>query len=187
MNTYYTQDAIDRLPIITDKAAFVAYYFPILKEAIATKRAKPFLRSSGIPYSQIHQRVMGPFEGLDSEFYYTICSLNRKALENFRPHLTFELRNVNQYKWYYNRQEKRMNAVHDRLHASLQREFDIKRDSIMEDELILRGLHVNSFQSLKTDSMHYSCIYKHLDKNLSTVMSNYLVGTGYQYSGGSTY
>ena len=43
MNTYYTQQHIDSFPEITEVIAFNAYYYPILKELLATQRANHFL------------------------------------------------------------------------------------------------------------------------------------------------
>ena len=39
MNTYYSQYQVDIHPFITDKIAFNAYYFPVLKELLATQMA----------------------------------------------------------------------------------------------------------------------------------------------------
>jgi hypothetical protein len=52
MNTYYSQYQIDIHPIITDRIALNAYYFPVLKELLATQMAEPFLllRNSHLLY-----------------------------------------------------------------------------------------------------------------------------------------
>lgn len=187
MNSYYNQVHIDRLGEITDHAAYVAYYFPILKEVFATKRSLPFLKMTEVPFEEAERRVMGGFEGFDSAFCYSICSTNQGTLDRYRPHLTFELHAINKYRWIYNEKDQRFTTIHDSLNTSLTREFAIRFQTLMTDELSGCGLHANSFQTLKGCVVQYSNIYRHLEKNLSTVLSNYFLASNLQYSGGSTY
>ena len=187
MNTYYTQQHIDLLPEITDKAALNAYYYPILKEAIATKIAEPFIQTNGMSFSDVTTAIMGPFQGLNSDLYYTLCSTNKSILDSYRRHLTFEFNNINQLKWSYNAKESRFTTIHDQLHTSIQRDITKKYASALNQELSLRGLNANSFKSLKAVQVNHSCIYKHLESNLSTVVGNYHLASGFSYSGGSTY
>lgn len=187
MNTYYTQQHIDLLPEITDKNAINAYYYPILKEAIATKLAEPFIKTNGLPFNEVTNTVMGPFQGLNSDLYYTLCSTNQSVLDSYRRHLTFEFKNINQLKWSYNAKESRFITIHDNLHTSIQRDITKKYTSALNQELALCGLNANSFKSLKTAQVNHSCIYKHLERNLSTVFGNYHLASGFNYTGDSTY
>ena len=187
MNSYYNQSYLDRLGEITDPIAYVAYYFPILKEVFATNRSLPFVKLNEVSFEDAERRVMGPFEGFDSPFYYEMCSTNQGALDQFRPHLTFELRPINKYRWIYNEKEQRFTTIHDCLNTSLTRDFAVRFQTLMTDELSLYGLHANSFQTLKNCNLQYANIYHHLEKNLSTVMGNYFLASKLQYSGGSTY
>jgi hypothetical protein len=96
MNTYYSQQHVDTFPVITETIAFNAYYYPVLKEVLATQRALPFLQvDPSTTFDEVYQQVMGTFLGLDSVMYEQICRLNQGALDVYRRHLTFELRNVN--------------------------------------------------------------------------------------------
>jgi hypothetical protein len=187
MNSYYTQPYIDSLPEITEEIAYVAYYFPVLKEVIATGRAQPFLQTAGMAYDDVAAAVMGPFQGLDSPLYYQLCQINRDALENYRPHLTFELRNVNKYSWTFNANEKRFITIHDTLHTSIQRDLGNQYQSILQQELSLSNLNVYSFQSIKTELTSYQSIYKHLERNLSTVLGQYHLVSDLQFQGGDIY
>uniref|UniRef100_A0A6C0KRH8 Uncharacterized protein n=1 Tax=viral metagenome TaxID=1070528 RepID=A0A6C0KRH8_9ZZZZ len=184
MNTYYSQYHIDRCVTITDQVAYNAYYFPILKEAIATQMAQPFLKTNGISFSNLVQRILGPFEGLDSLFYYQICSTNQDVLDAYRPNLTFQLRNVNQYQWLYDDKNATFTTIHDTLHPSLRNEFTKTHTSILNQELAMNGLTSKSFQTLK-NNRSYTCVAKHLERNLSTVLGNYFFVSEYQYSGGA--
>lgn len=181
MNTYYTQQHIDSFLTITDKIAFNAYYFPILKEVFATHMAQPFIQTD-IPFDEVTQRILGVFEGLDSDFYYTLCSTNQGALDAYRPHLTFELRNINKYNWTHT--NGRFTILHDTLHTSIQRDITKNYNSNFAQELTLANLNDRSFQTIKTNAISYSAIYKHLESNLSSIFGSYHLATGYKYNGG---
>ena len=187
MNTYYTQQHIDSFSEITEVIAFNAYYFPILKELIATKRAQPFLNTGTLTYFAVMNAVMGPFEGLASELYYNIGQLNQNTLDIFRRTLTFELRNINKYQWNYNDAKRQFTTLHDSLHTSLYNDIQKSFQTISNQELAAEDLNANSFKMLKTNLMQYNCIYKHLETNLSTVFSGYHLVSGFQYQGGSQY
>jgi hypothetical protein len=185
MNTYYSQQHVDSFPVITETIAFNAYYYPVLKEALATQRALPFLQvDPSTTFEEIYQQVMGAFLGLDSVVYEQICRLNQGALDVYRRHLTFELRNVNKYIWSYSESDRRFRSVHDTLHPSLQREFKRKYADIVAQQLTAHDLQSHSIPLLKKDAVSYASLYKHLELNLSTVLSNYHMVSGYRYQGG---
>jgi hypothetical protein len=185
MNTYYSQTHIDRVSDITDSIALTTYYFPILKEFVATGYAEYVLQYPMSPtFSEVQQRVMGPFEGLDSPYYYEICSTNIDTLDNFRRNLTFELQNINQYKWIFNDKTQQFTTIHDTLHTSLQRELSKQYQYLLQQELSVSGFNASSFKTLKTHATSYSSIYKHLERNLSTTLGNYFLVPSYVYSGG---
>jgi len=186
MNTYYTQRHIDGLPDITEPVAFVAYYFPVLKEALATGLAGRFIQvPSALSFEDMTAAVMGPFEGLDSPLYYAICSTNQSALDVYRGHLTFELRSVNKYTWRHD--NNRFISLHDTLHTSIVRDIAKAVHLATQQELATAGLTAASFATLKTATMGYAAMAKHLEGNLSSCLAAYHLGTGYQYRGGSTH
>jgi hypothetical protein len=187
MNTYYTQQHIDSFNEITEKIAFNAYYFPILKELIATQRAKPFLQTGELSYFKVMTAVMGPFEGLTSDLYYTICQLNQNTLDIFRKTQTFELRNINKYQWVYNDGKRQFVTLHDSLHASLHNDIQKSFQTITNQELAIQGLTPHSFKTTKSDLLQYTCIYKHLETNLSSIIGSYQLDSGFQYLGNMDY
>ena len=187
MNTYYSQQYIDILPEITESVAYVAYYFPILKEMVASGRSQPFLHSDTLSHGDIVQTVMGPFQGFDNAIYLALCQQNQGALDSYRRHLTFEVRNINNYTWIYNSNERRYTTLHDTLHPSIQRDLSKQYQFILQQELSMSDLNHHSFRTLKTDLMGYQSILTHLERNLSSVLGNYSLASGYSYSGGSTH
>ena len=185
MNTYYTQSHIDRFSEISEQVAFVAYYFPILKELIATKRSQPFLETNGVPYLDIVNVVLGPFQGLDHPLYFVLCETNQHILDTYRKNLTFELHSINKYNISYTTEQKRFSIVHDALHPSFTRDLAKNKQIILNQELSVQGLNANSFKTLQTNAIGYTSILKHLEGNLSSVLGTYHFATGYRYSGGN--
>lgn len=187
MSAYYNQSHIDSFPVITERIAFNAYYYPILKEMLNTQRAEPFLQTDLIPYTSVVQRIMGIFEGLDSEFYYQIGQRNRGTLDIYRRHFTFQYRNINKYICSYNEQQRKTTMVHDSLHPTLQRDLLLRHNSFLDQRLSLSNLNVHSFQMVKQETGRYSAIVRHLETNLSSVLASYHLLSQVHYRGGNEY
>lgn len=187
MNTYYSQHHINVHPVITDRIAFNTYYYPILKEIVARDIGANFINLDGSGLSSkddlIHS-VLHHFKGLDSAEYYIICSTNRSTLDEFRKSLTFQHRNINNYKWSFDKVRSRFVCVHDSLHTSIKNDINNKLTTFLNQELELAGLTSKSFSTIKSNYSTYNAIFKHLESNLSTVLSNYMLGGEYQYFGG---
>lgn len=190
MNTYFSQHHIDVHPVITDTIAFNAYYFPVLKELVATAAGRYFINITGSGFfskDAAVNAILGNFRGLNSNEYYTLCSTNRAVLDEFRKNLTFHYRNINNYEWSFNSAQNRFVCVHDSLHTSLKNDIQGKISTFLNHELTLNGLTSNSFTSLKTNYAANNAIFKHLESHLSTVLSNYMLGGQYQYFGGASH
>jgi hypothetical protein len=187
MNLYFSQEHIDSFPVITDKIAYNAYYLPILKELLATKKAKPFLNTNGALFEYIEYVINGQHLGLDSDVYYNLCQANQGVLDNYRKHLTFELRHLNKYIWSYNEDNRRFSIIHDSLHTSLQNDINSKYNFYFNNQLTTNGFTINSFNSLKTDYSKQNAVFKHLESYLSTQMGIYMLGSGYKYYGGDNH
>jgi hypothetical protein len=190
MNTYFSQHHIDIHPIITDTVAFNGYYFPVLKELAATAAGRYFINitGSGFPSRELAvSAILGNFRGLNNAEYYTLCSTNRDALDEFRKNLTFHHRNINRYMWSFNSAQNRFVCIHDSLHTSLKNDIQGKISTFLNQELSLNGLTANSFTSLKTNYAANNAVFKHLESNLSTILSNYMLGEQYQYFGGANH
>lgn len=186
MSAYYTQAHLDGFPVITERIAFNAYYYPILKEALATGRAEPFLQSD-VAYSVLYQRVMGVFEGLDSEFYYQVGIRNRGALDVYRRNFTFEYRNINKYICSYDEQQRQCTVVHDTLHPSLMRDLSVRQQYFMDQRLSLAGLDTFSFTTLKQEVGQIAAVVRHMETNLSTILAGYHLFSSMEYRGGDVY
>ena len=186
MGAYYTPSHLDSFPVITERIAFNAYYYPILKEMMATQRAEPFLQSD-IPYDIVFQRVIGIFEGLDSEFYYQLGRRNQGTLNVYRRSYTFQYRNINKYICSYNEQQRQCTMVHDTLHPSLLKDLSLRQQYLLDQRLSLSELDSFSFTRLKQDVGKCAALVRHMETNLSTVLAGYHLMSGMEYRGGDIY
>jgi hypothetical protein len=180
MKSYYAPSYLECFGGVLDAdIALVAYYFPILKEVIATGRAQPFLvLPAGVDYDSAVTAIMGPFQGFDCTVYLEILRLNQGALDAYRPHLTFELRNVNQYNWKWNAETRRYVTIHDQLHPSLRREFTIQSQSALTDQLVLAGLNEVTFATLKNTQTTAQGVARHMERQVSTVLGHMYLAEG---------
>jgi hypothetical protein len=187
MNTYYTQQHVDAAGTITDDVAYVAYYFPILKEAVGTGRWKPFFSTCGLADGEFTAAVLGPFQGFTSPLYSTLCHVNQAALDGYRPHLTFERRPINAYKWAYVAKEQRFVTLHDTLHASLVKDINKQYSTVFTQQMMERGLNGATFKTLKTNGAGCQAVWRHMERNLSSVLGSALFVSDLSYSGGGEY
>ena len=189
MNTYYSNLHIDSYPIITDKIALNTYYYPVLKELIASGLGEVFVKTGSYTFSQVSDYVLGQFLGLNSDIYYTLCSTNKDTLDNYRKQFTFELRHINKYIFSYDEDSKRFSCSHNSLHTSLQRDITGKFNSLYNHALTIKGLNNKSFQTLKTSYSHANSVFKALESYLSTIFYNYTLGsiTNFAYTGNIIY
>ena len=149
---------------------------------IATRKAEPFLQFADMTFSEVSSAVMGSFRGLDDPLYFSLCDANQPVLDAYRKYLTFELRNINKYDISY--RTNRFSIIHDTLHPSITRDLTKSHQSFLNQELSVRKLNANSFKTLKTNSIGYTSILRHLESNLSSVLGTYHFATGYRYLGG---
>jgi hypothetical protein len=190
MNAYYSNLHIDSFPIITDKIAFNAYYFPVLKEFVSLyTTTNVFIKTGIYSYKQVLDFVLGQFLGLNSDIYETLCSLNQGTLDNYRKLHTFELKHVNKYIFSYDEDARRFSVTHNQLHSSLQNDINNKYNALHNHSMSLKGFNNRSFQTLKTSYSHTNSVFKHLESYLSTVFYNYTLGgiTNFAYTGGLIY
>lgn len=184
MNCYYTHSHIQSFPVITDRIAFNAYYYPVLKELISTHMAIPFLETKPYTYEYVADIVMNKFDGLDSGLYYDICLANRGVLDNYRKFRTFRYKNINKYIWNWDDKDNRFSCVHNELHTSIHRDIQYQLNRYMDHELHHHGLTKFAYQTMKQQFYSNNAVYKHLTSHLSTLLANYHFVSNYQYQGG---
>jgi len=183
MNSYYTQSHINSFLTITDKIAFNAYYYPVLKELLATEKARAFVNTGNYNFDFIYSMVVNDFNGLNSDFYYEICQLNRGVLDNFRKYRTFRYKNINSYRWLWDETTRAFSCVNTQLHPSIQRDINMQLSKCIENELAYNEISRFSFQSLKNEYYSNNAIFRHLECNLSSILAGYHFVSDYRFSG----
>ena len=184
MNCYYTQEHIDSFIEITDKIAFNAYYYPVLKELLGTHTAAPFIQTGPYTFDHIYDMAMNQFNGLDSDFYYEIGQSNREVLDNFRAFRTFRYKNINKYIWTWNEKTSSFSCLNSQLHPSIQRDIQGYLTKCIDYELIYNGMSKFSYTNMKSEYCASNAIFKHLESNLSTILAGYHFVSDYHYKGG---
>lgn len=184
MEGYYNQTHIDSIVDITDKVAFNAYYYPILKEIIITSKARMYLNTFPYTFDAAYDYVVAKFLGLESDIYYNLCLNNRGVLDGYRRKLTFENTAINKYNWFYDTNQRRFGVIHNTLHPSLTNDINNKFSYYLNNELTIKGLTAKSFQILKTSYATHNSVFQELQSYLSTQLSNYFFVSDYSYSGG---
>jgi len=185
MNCYYSQAHVDSFFTITDKIAFNAYYYPVLKELMVNPMSAPFVATGLYTFDDIKYRVVQIFEGLDSDFYYEVGRMNRGVLDTFRTYYTFQYKNINKYIWSYNDVARRYSVVHNELHTSIRRDISQQLGRYLESEYVCHGLTPFQFKTLKNEHTVTNAVFQHMQSHLSTVLANYHLVSGYQYAGGA--
>jgi len=184
INIYYTQTHLDLIPVITDKIAFNAYYYPVLKELCAAEIVKPFLNTGTYHISYVKTLVLGQFLALDSDTYYYICLDNSGVNDEFSLLFTFQLRHVNKYIYSYNDNFKQFRCDHNSLHTSIQRDINNKYNSILNHAISVKNLTSKSFQVLKNTYSQTNTVFKEMESYLSTQLANMYFVSNYEYQGG---
>ena len=123
-NTYYPDSYVHSVMIPSDTETFVAYYYPVLKEAMMSENDHAFLDLLGGSFRNAYCRIVQHFEGLGSTYYYNLCKVNMSYLDKYRQIHTFKYNPIYEYTWSYDRGMKRYNVQHSRLHKSILTDVD---------------------------------------------------------------
>ena len=172
INTYYSHHDINKHPVITDTIAFNSYYFPVLKELVATDLGFNFINTD-LDSEQLKYYTLSNFLGLDSLLYYEICSTNQTVLDEFRKNHTFEYRNINKYVWAYDNNVRQFTCKHETLHTSLKCDINNSLNKFMDEELQINSFNTRTFNALKAANANNNAILNHLQSNVSTVCNSY--------------
>ena len=179
---YFPTNAFDCVLMPTEQYAFVTYYYPVLKELIASNRGvETYLNTIGYSYEEVTKMVLHQFLGIDSIVYYNLCVANKKFLDRFRRFHTFELQHVNKYVWSYNDIMKQFRIVHGSLNSSIIKDIQNSRALYHNNELTLNGLNGFSFRTLNTSYIQNNSIFKHLESIVSTNLNASHGVVNYQY------
>lgn len=120
---YFPLSSINTTNLSTS-SIFVAYYYPVMKDMLATKKALPLLYTFNSTIEQVCDLFVCNFLGLDSPIYYAYLSSNINVLTEYRNLNTYLLQPVNNYEWSFNTRLKQYRVYHNRLSITLQNEIN---------------------------------------------------------------
>ena len=157
--------------IPTDQETFVAYYYPVLREALLSPYDHLFLDFLGTDLETVKRRVLNHFEGLDSTFYYSLCASNLPYLKRVRDQHTFAYNPINQYDWSYDPGMQRFIVKHTDLHPSIQTELTNAHTTNHQNALGASGLSSGQFSTLQVNHTKTKAILTDLTKALDTALT----------------
>jgi len=145
----YLPNAFTATGIPTEREIFVAYFFPVLRAALYTDYDAKFLDLGGTSLDTLQQRALQAFEGLGSDYYYTVLYQNVSLLQQLRRMNTFEYCPINTYQWSYNPATKSISAVHTDLHPTIQKDIQIAHQQNFQRAVANRGYTVQQYGVLQ--------------------------------------
>jgi hypothetical protein len=146
----YLPNAFTATGVPTEREIFVAYFFPVLRAALYTDYDAKFLDLGGTSIDLLQQRALQAFEGLGSDYYYTVLYQNVSLLQQLRRVNTFEYCPINTYQWSYNPATKSISAVHTDLHPTIQKDIQLAHQQNFQQAVAKRGYTVQQYGALQT-------------------------------------
>jgi hypothetical protein len=157
----------------TDQEIFVAYFYPVLREAFLSPLDHKFLDLLTFSEEEVRNRVIHTYEGLGSTFYYDLCRANLSYLKTLRKQHTFEYYPINQYDWEHNPYTRKNTVRHTDLHPSLKTELAARNTLHKQQAILNRGLTFAQFQTLETQLQQTKAVvtglFDHMNKALVEV------------------
>lgn len=163
----------------TEQEIYVAYYYPVLKEAVQSNVDSQFLDYGTTPDDTVFKRVVQHFEGVDSTFYYDLCSTNHYYLDKLRRQHTFEYHPIHKYEWYYNPGLNRVGVRFNQLHPSLYADVKKTEANCFAESLDAAGLTASQFATLQTNAAKNGAVVSDLYHVLNEGLA---AGTGIPYA-----
>lgn len=167
---YFPHTRITDATAPTDAEIFVAYFFPVLREAFLSPLDHKFLDLLTYSEQEVRERVLHRYEGLDSTFYYNLCKANLSYLRTLRRQHTFEYAPINQYDWEYNPYTRKNTVRHTDLHPSLKTELANRHSLHKQQAIQNQGFTLSQFQTLETQLQQTKAIVTGLVNQLQTAL-----------------
>ena len=154
----------------TEREIFVAYFYPVLKQAFSTFFDEKFLDFGTYTPSEVKSLIFQTFQGLSSSFYYEMTYKNREILKSMRRMYTFEYYPINSYTWSYSPQTQKISVVHTDLHPALKNEIQTKHNFHQEQAMGALGYNPHSFTMAKAKSSQTTAVVNDLANTLNKAL-----------------
>ena len=171
VKSYFPHITLTSTAAPTDQEAFVAYFYPILKEALQDKFASLFLDLQGQPLRSVQAQVVQSYQGLQSTLYYNLCVANAPYLRTFRRSLSFEYAPIHHYKWDHSPYTNRMSVVHTDLHPSLQKDIQTTYDAALQQQIAVAGSTPSAFAATEASMTQLTSIVSDLSNQVNKALT----------------
>ena len=155
----------------SDAETLVAYFYPVLKEALQDKFASLFLDLQEQPLRTVQAQVVQSYQGLQSSSYYNLCVANASYLKTYRRQLTFEYTPIHRYRWDHNPYTNKMSVVHTDLHPSLQKDIQTTYDTALQQQISLVGSTPSTFAAAETSLSQITSIVSDLANQVNKALT----------------
>ncbi len=171
-NHYYSNNVFHNILEPNDGHALTTYYYPVLKEYLASGQGIHVLNKMGLSNEVFLNSTLHNFLGIDSPFLQSTISSNILQLDNYRKFHTFEKSPVNKYFWSYNDKINQFSVTHNELNTSLQNDIKYSYSTFYINELTNKGLNSNSFASLYKTHQQHNLVFNGIYTYMSTILKN---------------
>lgn len=168
----------------------VAYYYPVLKEALLDPKESVniTLPLTGDPYNRI---VFG-FQGLQDTYVLSVIQANVIELDRYRDTRTFQNSLVNNYIWTLNSFNKRVNVASSNLNTSIVNNITLQSNIFLSNELAAAGTNLAAFTALSNFAAQANAVLNSMYNYYQAVLaSNFAINYGSytlpQLASGSNY
>ena len=158
----------------TDEEAFVAYFYPVLKEAVMSEKDAPFLDYGEFSANEVYGRVVRKFEGIESPLYYDLCVRNYEYLAKLRRQHTFEYYPIYNYEWYYSQNQNRVGVRFQKLHPSLTTDLTQRYSTFYATMLDTVKLTNTEFVTLQNTSARTGAVLASLHDTVTQLLEQHL-------------
>lgn len=170
MGRYYPDSYKNHPQVPTDEETFVAYFYPVLKEAVMSEKDAPFLDYGEYTADEVFSRVVRKFEGLESGIYYDLCVRNYDYLTKLRRQHTFEYYPIYNYEWYYSANQNRVGVRFQKIHPSITTDLTNRYSTCFATALADSGLTNTEFLSRQTAATKTGAVATALHDTVSKLL-----------------
>ena len=171
VKSYFPHVTLTSTAAPTDQETFVAYFYPVLKEALQDKFASLFLDLQGQPLRSVQAQVVQSYQGLQSTYYYNLCVANAPYLRTFRRSLTFEYAPIHHYKWDHSPYTNKMSVVHTDLHPSLKKDIQMTYDAALQQQIGVMGSTPTAFAATESSVTQLTSIVSDLANQVNKALT----------------
>ncbi len=152
----YFQTVNAGLPSYTLNQIKIAYYYPVLKEAILDTTFNETISfniadtSALLPTETVRSRCIYTFQGLNDDIVLQVIDLNVLALDDYRLAHTFRYYLINKYTISYQTNNNRITITSSQLNTSLTNLLNGKYNQYLAEQLQLYNISQDQYNTLST-------------------------------------